>query len=75
MRIFETLSEIFYSFVMNTRASDYQFFQNGHNYGNGMEYLFIALLLVPLCFCLYFYSDFTLIYAYLFFFFVANFGG
>ena len=55
MRIFETLSEIFYSFVMNTRASDYQFFQNGHNYGNGLEYLFIALLVIPLCFCLYFY--------------------
>lgn len=56
MRIFESLSEIFYSFVMNTRASDYkEYFQNGHNYCNGMEYLFIALLLVPLCFCLYFY--------------------
>ena len=55
MRIFETLSEIFYSFVMNTRASDYHFFQNGHNYGNGLEYLFIALLVIPLCFCLYFY--------------------
>lgn len=34
MRIFESLSEIFYSFVMNTRASDYkEHFQNGHNYG------------------------------------------
>lgn len=55
MRIFETLSEIVYSHVLNTRANDYHFFQNGHNYGNGLEYLFLALLIVPLCFCVYFY--------------------
>lgn len=55
MRILEQLSEVLYSFVMNTRANDYHFFQNGHGYGNGMEYLFIMLMLVPLVFCLYFY--------------------
>lgn len=55
MSIFETLSEKLYSFVMNTRASDWHFFQNGQTYHNGLEYLFIALLVIPLCFCLYFY--------------------
>lgn len=55
MNIFVKLSEIFYPFVMNTRAADYHYFQNGPTYGNGLEYLFIALLVVPLLFCLYFY--------------------
>lgn len=55
MKILETLSEVLYGWLMNTQADDYTHFQNGYDYGCGMEYLFCALLIVPLCFTLYFY--------------------
>lgn len=55
MNIFASLSEFVFSFLMNTRADDYEHFQNGPAYGGGMEYLFIALLLVPMAFCAVYY--------------------
>lgn len=55
MSLIEKISEILYAWLMNARDADYKFFQNGHGYGNGMEYLCIALLLVPLLFAVYFY--------------------
>lgn len=55
MNAFASLSELIFSFMMNTRAADYEHFQNGPAYGGGMEYLFIVLLLVPLAFAATYY--------------------
>ena len=55
MSLLEKISEILYAWLMNARDADYKFFQNGHGFGNGMEYLCIALFVVPLIFSAYFY--------------------
>ena len=54
-KIFQKISETIYPWVMDTRADDYTSFQNGPGYGNGLEYITMALIAVPLLFCLYFY--------------------
>lgn len=55
MSLIEKISEILYAWLLNARDADYKFYQNGHGYGNGLEYLCIALFIVPLLFSLYFY--------------------
>lgn len=55
MSLIEKISEIVYAWMLNARATNYKFFQNGYDYGNGMEYLCIALLVFPLLFAAYFY--------------------
>ena len=55
MSLIEKISEIMYAWLLNARDADYKFFQNGHGYHNGMEYLSITLFIVPLLFSLYFY--------------------
>lgn len=54
-KIFQSISEAIYPWVMDTRADDYKFFQNGHDFHNGLEYITIALFAAALLFCLYFY--------------------
>lgn len=55
MDLIVKISELLYAWLLNARDADYKFFQNGHGYGNGMEYLCIALFVFPLVFSAFFY--------------------
>lgn len=55
MEFFNVVAEFLYSWLLDATNDDYKYFQCGPNFGSGMLWFLLALLIVPLVGCAFFY--------------------